>query len=180
MEKGRITVGYLRASYYSSSFKRCGRNIFIGKNVQIWNRRNTSIGNNSGIQSGCIITAVTKHCNRRYAPEIIIGDNVSIGYYNHISSNNRILIEDDVLIGSYVTIVDNSHGATKLSISNIMVPNSRSLKSKGPVFIGEGTLIGDKVTILPNVKIGKYSIIGANSLQLAHPQRLLVIYVRYE
>ena len=34
----------------------------------------------------------------------------------------------------------------------------------GPVIIEDGVWIGDKVTILPNVRIGKNAVIGANSV----------------
>jgi len=43
-------------------------------------------------------------------------------------------------------------------------PKNRTLYSSGPVIIEDCVWIGDKVTILPNVRIGKNTIIGANSV----------------
>lgn len=94
---------------------------------------------------------------------IVIGNNVTIGSFDHITAVNSIQIEDGVLLGKYVTITDNSHG--EVSDKEIDInPLKRALFSKGAVIIEKNVWIGDKVTILPNVRIGKGTIVGANSV----------------
>ena len=45
-----------------------------------------------------------------------------------------------------------------------MPANVRAMYSKGPIVIEDNVWIGEMVCILPNVKIGKGSIIGANAV----------------
>ena len=45
-----------------------------------------------------------------------------------------------------------------------MPANMRPMYSKGPVVIEDNVWIGEMVCILPNVRIGKGSIIGANAV----------------
>ena len=60
-------------------------------------------------------------------------------------------------------ITDNSHGKSTRNILNI-APILREIVSSGPVIIEDNVWIGEKATILPNVKIGRGSIIAANSV----------------
>ena len=63
-----------------------------------------------------------------------------------------------------VMITDNSHGHTD-NISELKInPIDRPLVSKGPVVIEENVWIGEKVSIMPNVTIGRGSIIAANAV----------------
>ena len=95
-------------------------------------------------------------------PTISIGKQCNIGEFCHITSINNITIGNNVLTGRWVTIADNSHGLT--DISSLQVPPlKRKLMSKGPVIIDDDVWIGDKATILPNVHVGKGSVIAANS-----------------
>lgn len=94
---------------------------------------------------------------------IIIGDNVSVSNWTHIAALTKVTISSGCLIGSKVHITDHFHGSTE-HIDSALPPRSRPLVSKGPVFIEENVWIGDGVVILPNVRIGKGAIVGANSV----------------
>lgn len=97
-------------------------------------------------------------------PVIQIGDRVNIGDYSTISCCNRIDIGNNVRMGRMVMITDNSHGHTD-NISELKInPIDRPLVSKGPVVIEENVWIGEKVSIMPNVTIGRGSIIAANAV----------------
>jgi acetyltransferase-like isoleucine patch superfamily enzyme len=94
------------------------------------------------------------------APSLKIGKGTYIGRFVQISCVNRIIIENDVLISDRVFICDSLHG-----YSEINLPVSRQpLYSPGSVEIGSGTWVGIGVAILPNVKIGKNCVIGANTV----------------
>lgn len=98
-----------------------------------------------------------------YKPSIIIGENVIMNFRCHIGAINKIVIGNNVLIGSNVLITDHSHGYNDIS-DIIEIPIKRKLYSKGPVVIDDNVWIGENASILPNVHIGKNSIIGANSV----------------
>lgn len=119
------------------------------------------IGNNSFIGKNAVIT--TWRTNLYEEPRLKIGDGTNIGQNCHLTAINKIEIGNCVLTGKYVTITDNAHGS--ITIADMQSdPNKRALVSKGPVIIEDNVWIGDKVTICPNVRIGKGSIIGANSV----------------
>lgn len=99
-----------------------------------------------------------------HTPEIKVGDNVMVGDDCFITSVNRITIGNNVLIAQKVTITDNSHGELGLRKELELHPSKRTVFSKGPVVIEDNVWIGDKATICPNVRIGKGSVIGANSV----------------
>lgn len=124
-----------------------------------------SIGTNSHIGDYGRLTAYSyySHTKQIFSPEIIIGDNCSIGSQSHITAINKIVIGNNVLTGPRVLITDNAHGASVDTIIDI-APIERELSSKGPVIIEDNVWIGEGSMIMPNVTIGKCSIIAANSV----------------
>jgi len=94
---------------------------------------------------------------------IIIEDNVCIGEDAHITSTTLIYIGKNVLTGKKVLITDNAHGASTADLLDL-APVKRPLYSKGSVYIEENVWIGEKASIMPGVRIGKGSIIAANSV----------------
>lgn len=141
-------------------FNHFGKNTLLASGVKILTPQNVSVGNSSSIMSNSIIETYAIDGKR---PELEIGNHVSIGEYSHITCTNRIVIGNGVLTGRFVLITDNSHGDLTEEEANIP-PLSRAIHSNGPVFIGDNVWIGDKATILPNVTIGKGSIIAANAV----------------
>lgn len=123
-----------------------------------------TIGNNTLIGKHVQLTAWSSHNGENYDVSITIGSNCQIGSYNHITSANSITIGDGVLTGKFVTITDNSHGNPGDFSDCDISPIKRSVFSKGPVVIEDNVWIGDKATILPNVRLGRCSIVGANSV----------------
>jgi acetyltransferase-like isoleucine patch superfamily enzyme len=68
-----------------------------------------------------------------------------------------------VLLASKVFITDHYHGGID-SESIKIPPSTRIVQSKGPVIIEDNVWIGQGVAIMPDVTIGKNSIIGANAV----------------
>lgn len=125
-------------------FIEVGERTIIGKHVQL--------------------TAWGEHHGKRFNPSIKIGSGTQFGSYNHITAINRIEIGNGVLTGKFVTITDNSHGMPGDESDCDISPIGRIAYSKGPVVIEDNVWIGDKATILANVRIGRCSIIGANTV----------------
>ena len=91
---------------------------------------------------------------------IRISNNVHIGSYNIIGARESIILEDNVLIGPHVMIGDHSH-----QYENIEIPIKLQESTEGgPVRIERDSWIGANVFILPNVTIGRHSVVGANSV----------------
>ncbi len=143
-----------------NQFKQFGKGSLLAPGTKLYTPKYVSVGDNSSIMSHCIIETCTIDENK---PNLEIGNNVSIGEYSHITCANKITIGDGVLTGRFVLITDNSHGNNTKEVADI-APLAREIHSNGPVHIGENVWIGDKVTILPNVTIGKGSIIAANAV----------------
>lgn len=122
------------------------------------------IGKNFVADAGFRIECWDEYRNKRFSPIICIGDNVSFNYRCHIGAINRITIGNNVLVGSQVLITDHSHGNWEKEFD--IPPKERELYSKGEVVIEDNVWIGEGVCILPNVRIGKNSVIGANSVVL--------------
>jgi len=77
-----------------------------------------------------------------------LGYKTDIGAFSYINAKYGVVIEDNVQIGSHCSLY---------SVSTIDNKN-------GKVYLKENCKIGSHTTVLPNVTIGKNSIVGANSL----------------
>lgn len=109
------------------------------------------------------IDAIDAHGTQRFAPTLVLGNNVTMENDCHIAAVDRVEIHDDVLIASRVYVSDHAHGgATSADLA--LPPNSRPVVSKGPVVIEAEVWLGEGVCVLPGVRIGRSSIIGANSV----------------
>ncbi|WP_242035554.1 DapH/DapD/GlmU-related protein [Alistipes indistinctus] len=94
------------------------------------------------------------------------GQNVQLNDYVHICAMREIEIGNHVLMASKIYISDNSHGRYDASKGNSdpeTLPLERSYQIE-PVFIGDKTWIGDNACILPGTRLGRGSVVGANSV----------------
>lgn len=98
-----------------------------------------------------------------FIPELVIGNNVAMNYNVHIGCINKVTIGNNVLFASNIFITDHQHGYVDYKDLDI-VPAKRHLYSKGPVIIEDNVWVGENVSIMPDVTIGKGSIVGANSV----------------
>lgn len=157
---------YIRDAIYSKwiGYKFNNQTLLIKKPVNfLLGTQYFSIGDKTSFGKFCVLTAWDRSEGDIFTPEVKIGRNCSFGDYIHLTCINKIIIGNNVLTGRWVTITDNSHGKTEWE--NLKeIPLKRNLYSKGPVVIEDNVWIGDKATILPGVRIGKSSVIAANSV----------------
>jgi len=144
-------------------FRRCGAQFRIQRPFVLRGERCISIGDNVNFYARIRLEAYVSHLGHDYRPTLIIGDNVSINYDCHIACINRVEIGNRVLLASRVFITDHAHGGTDTQ-SLVPPPSERALFTKGPVIIEEDVWIGEGACVLPNVRIGRGSIIGANAV----------------
>lgn len=149
--------------WISKQFTHIGKHVRFNGRLTLLGASYIHIQDQSTFGYGCILTAWDNYGIQKLTPNISIGENSHFGEYNHITAINSISIGNGVLTGRWVTITDNAHG--KSDYDNLCIePHKRDLYSKGPVVIEDNVWIGDKVSVMPNVRIGKSSIIAANSV----------------
>ena len=130
--------------------------LFIHESVIIKNIQNISIGKNFQISPNCSLFAEGANNEK-----IIIKNNVALNYNVMINANNKgnIQIGNDVIIGPNVVLRASNH---------IYNDISKSIRYQshdgGKINIEDDVWIGSNVIILPNINIGKGSIIGAGSV----------------
>ena len=83
----------------------------------------------------------------QYPESLRLGKNFDIGEFTYINSHYEVTIEDNVQIGSHCSIYSHSTIDEK----------------KGPIILKQNCKIGTHSTIMPNVIVGKNSIVAAYS-----------------
>lgn len=148
-----------------SKLKKCGSNVHVGFNLQIREPENIEIGNDVSFGNNCKLETWEFYKNTKtgYKPILRIFDAVSITTNSYISCVNKIEIGTGTLLGENSFITDNYHGHNSVDELDIP-PADRKLYSKGPVHIGKNVWLGRNVCVMPNVTIGDYAVIGANSV----------------
>jgi acetyltransferase-like isoleucine patch superfamily enzyme len=149
--KGRV--------YYRFIFKSFGRKTVIRRPMVIRNGDCIEIADNVSIRDGVRLEAIRDPYGR--TPHLTIGANTLIEHNVQIVCHNRISIGRDVSITGRCAIVDVTHPHDDVSVSNIgaEIANDDSF-----VEIGDGAFLGYGVVVLPNVRVGKRAVIGANSV----------------
>ena len=137
-----------------------GRNSLVHPPFHSWNIKGVHIGDNVNIFAGGWIQTIPEYRQDKFEPELTIGDGTYIGHRCHIIICDKMSIGKDVTIADNVYITDNLHGFEDISCGVMPQP----LKVPGPVSIEDEAWIGERVCIMPNVSIGKHSVIGANSV----------------
>ena len=144
---------------YSSLFYSFGKNSYIHLNCVLDNPQLVSIGSCCYIKSNCWLNC-SSSLNKQNHLSLLIGNNVYIGRDCQINAWSRIIIEDNVMIADRVLITDADH-----TYSDTHVPiKNQPIYSKGEILISEGCWIGVNSVIMPNVRIGKNAVVGANSV----------------
>jgi acetyltransferase-like isoleucine patch superfamily enzyme len=98
----------------------------------------------------------------RSLPELRIGNHVNIEQNVHIICHSKVTIGDQVSITGNCAIVDVTHPYE--DVRDHRKIGDRILDDEAFVEIGEGTFVGFGSIIMPNVRIGRYCIIGAHSV----------------
>jgi acetyltransferase-like isoleucine patch superfamily enzyme len=150
------------AFLYRWIFKRFGKGSYIRKPLLIANPKFVSIGEYVSIRDGVRLEAIQD--SKARDPNLSIGNNTNIEQNVHIICHSRIQIGTNVSITGNCSIVDVTHPYS--DVHNPMKIGARIQDDDSYVEIGDGSFIGYGTVILPNVRIGAYVIVGANSVVL--------------
>jgi acetyltransferase-like isoleucine patch superfamily enzyme len=152
----RVNQFWLMVSLYPK-FGSFGKRSYLNRPLAIGNPENIFIGNNVTIKYKTWLAARPQ--TGEPIAILLIKDSCRIGNFNHIYCTKSITLEENVSTADKVYISDNSH-----SYEDIKVPIwKQPIKQIDTVVIGEGSWLGENVCVI-GAKIGKHSVIGANSV----------------
>ena len=137
-----------------------GRCVMITPPFRSDNPGNIRLGDSCRINAGSWLDTIPEYGTATYSPRLEIGDHTYIGYNAHIMACGDMKIGSNVVIADKVYISDNQHGFQ--DVTRPIMP--QPLTHPGPVIIEDEVWLGEGVCVMPNVKIGKHSVIGANSV----------------
>lgn len=138
--------------------------IYAGKNCSFEGTLNIQLGRNIIFGDGTRLAAIpsfsSSYAKQQFNPILRIGNNVQVTASLQVYAMKEIVIDDNVLFAANVFISDGFHGYDRIDIPY----KDQAIFNLEPVVIGEGCWIGQNVVIMPGVTIGKFTIIGANSV----------------
>ena len=146
--------------FYRPQFRAIGRATILRRPLLLVNPEFMTLGNGVIIRDGARMEALKTNLARM--PSLVIGDNTNIEQNVHIVCHSRIHIGANVSITANCSIVDVTHPYQDIHDSRKI--GARILEENSQVEIGEGCFIGMGTVILPNVTLGKYVVVGANSV----------------
>lgn len=144
--------------FYRHRFARVGKRMIMYQPILLSGLRYVTIGDYVFFRNGLRLEVLKRHDR---VPQLKIGNRVSIEQNVHIVCHSRIDIGDDVAIAANCAIVDVTHPYADGGTGNI---GGRILDEDSFVEIGTGSLLGFGSIILPNVRLGRGCIVGANSV----------------
>lgn len=139
-----------------------GENISLPEDCDVIGQEHLFIGSDFRAARGLRLHCwKTKTFDGLSSPRLEIGDRVFFNREAYVSCAKSIKIGNDTLFGSNILITDNYHGSTQIIDTRRL---SSPLSCPGTIIIEDGAWVGNNVCILPGSRIGKGSIIGANSV----------------
>lgn len=143
--------------WYKIGFGGMGaRTVFLGQ-VSHHNARGIEIGPKVIIGPHCRLECFIRPSS--VLPLLSIQTGVNIQHNVNIYAAEKLVIEKNVLIASGCMITDNNHGTQPDQSPYVCQPLSSS-----PTIIEEGVWLGEHVCVLAGSCVGRYSVIGSNSV----------------
>ena len=147
-------------SYFSEEelkkmgFKYLGKNVKISTKASIYYPETIEIGDNSRIDDFCVISGKVK-----------IGRNVHIAPFCLVAGGEEgIIFEDFSGLAYGVKVFTRSDDYSGLTLTNPTIPDKYKRVTKKPIKIGKHSIVGANSIILPGVTLAKGTSIGAMSV----------------
>lgn len=167
----------LRQKFYRPLFKRVGKNVVFGKNLNLRHPHKITIGDNVIIDDDCLLDAKGE-TNKgivigsgvtlgRFSSLICKNGDICIGSHVNIGSSVKLVVADKgtIAIGNSIDIGSSCHfsgGSYDYSQSGVL-PSTRRKESQG-IVVEDLAWIGAGVIVLDGVRIETGSIVGAGSV----------------
>jgi len=145
---------------YRVVFKQFGNGSYIRRPLCIRNSKFISIGEKVSVCNGVRLEVIQDRKGR--IPQLTIGRGTNIEQNVHIVCHSRVQIGCNVSITGHCCIVDVTH-----PFAEVQYPvkiGARMQHDDSFVEIGDGSFIGFGAVILPNVRLGRYVVVGSNSV----------------
>jgi acetyltransferase-like isoleucine patch superfamily enzyme len=146
--------------YYRRIFGGFGSGSRLYKPMLVSNPRFIHIGHDVSIRQGARIEVVLSNSSR--TPVLLIGNNVNIEQNVHLVCHSKLIIGSNVSVTGNCAIVDVTH--PYLNVHDPVKIGDRILDEDSFVEIGDGSFLGFGTLVMPNVRVGKYCVIGAHSV----------------
>lgn len=154
----RIWHVLLALTYRRICFRSFGPRSFIVRPIQIINPRYIKIGNRVRIQSQARLEALDKF----RVPLLEIGDNCNIEQNVHIICSNSVKIGPNCSITARCSIVDTWHPYSGIG-ADAKIGEALN-RERAFVEIGDNCFLGIGSVVMPNVRLGRRCVVGANSV----------------
>jgi acetyltransferase-like isoleucine patch superfamily enzyme len=157
----RGIIGFaLRAIYWKTKLNYMGIDVFIDKGVTIFGPRNVSIGSGTYIDVDCCLICT--------AGSITIGERVHVGNNCIINGRPFVRIGNGVGVSAGCKIYGSTQyykdeQGKRVSGSPMMPVGEYFIKRVG-ITIEDFAFLGFNCVLLPGAYMGKYTVLGANSL----------------
>jgi acetyltransferase-like isoleucine patch superfamily enzyme len=168
-----------RACQLARGYLRTRRSVFLGRRVELYNRkaislgRGVSIGKDSTIDgyardgvrlapgsrlgSHCVVTC-TSHASR-YGVGFSLGSNSGLGDGTHVGASGGVSIGADVIGGPFVSFHSQEH-----SFDDGQVPIRLQGTTERGITVADNCWIGARATILDGTIIGPGSVVAAGAV----------------
>jgi acetyltransferase-like isoleucine patch superfamily enzyme len=146
----RLAIPHLRARWQLRKATRVGTARLWGR-ARVINHGTMNIGDRVRLDGTTVRLEFVTFSNA----ELTIGEGTYINYGTNISATERVSIGRNCAIGQYSIIMDNDHH----SMANL-AEMGRAL----PIVIEDDVWLGARVIVLRGARIGRGSVIGANSV----------------
>lgn len=141
------------------AFASFGRGTVIEPPVRISGERRIALGSGVYVGEGSWLQALDGFGDE---VAISIGDGTSIAGSCVLSAARSVTLGKNVLLARNVYVADHSHAFGDLSAPVL----AQGVDEIAPVLIDDGAWLGQNVVVCPGVRIGKGSVVGANSVVL--------------
>jgi acetyltransferase-like isoleucine patch superfamily enzyme len=151
---GRGQLPWARTSLFLAFLRRgvYVRRPFHGNAYQMLRQRRLEIGRRTVLESGVTVQSATGRI--RLGQRVYLSRGVTIGAVDLVE------IGDFALVGPGCYITDGDH---RFSDPVLPVPE-QGMRSKGPTVLEDNVWLGANVVVTSGVRIGRRSVIGANSV----------------
>ncbi|WP_127534542.1 glycosyltransferase [Paenibacillus kobensis] len=143
----------------SPQFYELGEGTVIEAGSMMQNAEEISIGRGVFVRSGAWFNICTPVTGER--PKLIVGDGCQFNFRVSVSAANRIVLERFSTYGHQTYISDTNHEYRNIGIPVVM---QGITDTDGETIVGEGTWVGANCSICGPLRIGRGSVIGANSV----------------
>jgi lipopolysaccharide O-acetyltransferase len=151
--RNRVLLPYRRWRFHSF-----GDHSILDRPAWVYGAAHIAVGTGVVILRGAWLSAERRTWDQD-APALQIGNRVWVRPYCTISAAESVVIEDDVVIASHSTVIDSDH-TYAADVPNVLF----NPVAPAPVRIGQGTWIGERVAVLRGATIGRFCVIGSNSV----------------